>query len=267
MLGKIIADYIGLTEKLGENKNQKYKEIEKIDVGVKVDETEWDKFQQEVKAADGDTIKIKAAIDDSELQQLKNLDGLYDYAVEQSKAGKDVDLGSVNKLIQTQNFNNIANQAHGFRGVNTAIKEYKKLTDEASKSKFAETISGTNAKLGAYLTNLNGATAGMGGYIKSLVTSTLKSFALEAATMALNAAMSLGASLIISGIASCLTDLFTSTERLQERAEGFTISLDEMNEKFSKGKKTISELSKQYERLSKGVDKRTHCLRILEICG
>lgn len=122
MIGKIIADFSGLTEKLG---GQKHKKIEQRNTIVEVNKTEWDKFQQEVKAADGDEIKIKAAIDDSELKQLKNLDGLYDYAVERSNAGKDVDLDSVNNLIQTQNYKNIADQAHGFTGVNKAINAYK----------------------------------------------------------------------------------------------------------------------------------------------
>ncbi len=87
---------------------------------------------------------------------------------------------------------NIADQAHGFRGVSTAIEEYNKLTDTAAKTKLAETINSTNTSLGNYLTGLDGATAGIFNYGKSLATATLKTFALETATMAMITAISFG---------------------------------------------------------------------------
>lgn len=256
MIGKIIADASGLTDKWGGQKNEKYKEIHKID--YKVDDSKWDKFQAEVKAADGDTIKIKTAIDDSELQQLKKLDRLYDYAVEQSKAGKDVDLGSVNKMIQTQNYKNIADQAHGFQGVNAAIKEYNTLTDTASKNKLIETINGTNTSLGKYLTGLNGANAGLQGYATSLATATLKTFALEAATTAMNAVVSYGISFVISGIITVINDFANSAEYAKERAENFSSSIKEFQNEISNGSSKISELNSKYQELSEGVDNAGH---------
>ena len=194
MIGKIIADFSGLTEKWGGEKNGGFDEIKQIKTNIGVNRTEWEKFKQEVKAADGDEIKIKAAIDDSELKQLKNLDGLYDYAVNQSSAGKDVDLGSVNNLIQTQNYKTIADQAHGFLGVKKAIDKYNNGIKDGSLNteKFNETISQSNSSLGNYLTGLDGATAGILSYGKSLATATLKTFSLQAATMAMITAIGFG---------------------------------------------------------------------------
>lgn len=125
LIGKIIADASGLTEKLGGEKKVKFDEIKEIKLKTEVDTNRWDKFKQEVKATNGDEILIKAAIDKSGIEDLKKIDELYDYVLLQSKSGKDVDLGEVNSLIKEQNYKNIAGQAHGFTGVNAAIKEYK----------------------------------------------------------------------------------------------------------------------------------------------
>lgn len=201
MIGKIIADFSGLTEKLDGQKNGTFDKIKPIKLDTEVNTDKWEKFKQEVKAADGDEIKIKAAIDDSELKQLKNLDGLYDYAVNQSSAGKDVDLGSVNNLIQNQNYKNIADQAHGILGVKKAIDAYNesliKNEDGTTKAsdgtkKLNSAISQSNSSFGNYLTGLDGATAGILSYGKSLATAALKTFALETATMAMITAISFG---------------------------------------------------------------------------
>lgn len=148
LIGKIIADFSGLTEKLSGQKNGKFEKINTINYQIAVQRKAWDKFQREVKAAKGDTVRIKTIIDNSKLKDLKKINGLYDYAVNQSQSGNNVHLHSVNDLIQTQNYKNIADQAYGLRGVNAAINEYKKLTNDASRTRLAETINNTNSSLG-----------------------------------------------------------------------------------------------------------------------
>lgn len=256
MIGKIIADASGFTEKLGGKKNGKFEEIHEI----KVKDYEWEKFKQEVKVADGDEIKIKAAIDDSELKQLKNLDGLYDYALNQSKAGKDVDLGSVNNLIQTQNYKNIADQAHGYLGVKKAIKEYNDgiKNGTLNTEKFTETISQSNPSLGKYLTGLNGATAGIFNYGKSLATATVKTFALEAATMALNAATSFGVSFLISAGISALTsfidNIIITKEEIKEAGEAARNTIDEISTNFENLQKETDDVKTRFASLAQGVE-------------
>lgn len=44
--------------------------------------------------------------------------------MQRTKEGKDISLAGVNDLIQNQNYNNIANAAHGYKGVKQAIDEY-----------------------------------------------------------------------------------------------------------------------------------------------
>lgn len=141
---------------------------------------------------------------------MRDIDGLADYAVSQSKNGKSISFEGVSQL----NNDYIAKQAHGFAGVNTAIKEYNKLKGESTEkaNKFAETIGKSNANLGKYLTGLKNTTGGMGGYALSLVGATAKTVALEVATMALNTAISFGVSFAISGLIS----LITSASRARE---------------------------------------------------
>lgn len=193
MLGKIAADAWGWTEKLGGEKNQVVK------IRTEVDKDEVKDLEKEIAKLDGDEVRIRAAVDKS---SLRDIDGLADYAVSQSKNGKSISFEGVNQL----NNDYIAKQAHGYAGVNAAIKEYNNLKKDSidKANKFAETIGKSNANLGKYLTGLKNTTGGMGGYAISLVKATVKTVALEAATMALNAAISFGISYAIGAITNAL---------------------------------------------------------------
>lgn len=97
MIGKIISDHSGLTKLLGGEVAQVYEPIVELDV---IDD-EWKALKKEIDAANGDTVKIKLAIDKA---GLSNVDGLYDYVMNQVKNGEVIDNESVNNLIQTQNY-------------------------------------------------------------------------------------------------------------------------------------------------------------------
>ncbi len=270
MIGKIIADASGLTEKWGGQKKDKFKEL----VEIKMNNTEWDKFQQEVKAADGDTIKIKAAIDDSELKDLKRIDRLYNYAVEQSKEGKDVDLGDVNNMIQTQNQTNIANRAHGIKGVKAAIAEYNKIlqenkddTTQASKNtnKFVETLKTANPILAECMTNANGSSISFGNYASSLATATLKTIGLEVATTAMNAVVSFGASVLIQALAGGISYLIHYDEKQKEiidNAKSLTTecadAINSLKSEMADTTTKASELSAEFSKFVQGVDPLTN---------
>ena len=114
---------------------------------------------------------------------------------------------SVNNLIQTQNYKNIADQAHGFKGVKNAINKYNAgiTQTDFDTEKFVSTVNLANPSLGKYLSSLkdaNGqyrkADAGLNGYAGSLITAAAKTVALQAATMALNTAIYMGISFVIS---------------------------------------------------------------------
>lgn len=251
-LGKIISDNIGLTEALGGAKNAT------LNFDTKVNKKEVNKLKAEIKALDGDEVRIRAAVDRS---SLKNIDGLADYAVQRAKDGKDISLGGVKELA----FKNIADQAHGFTGVSAAIKEYNSLTDIASKTKLAETINGTNSSLGKYLTGLNGANTNIGNYAKSLAKATAKTFALQAATTAMNMAMggliSAGITFLISGISKIVDGLITTEKELEEQRQAIISAgetarqtIDQIESDLESHTSTVKEVKDRYIELSQGVN-------------
>ena len=259
MIGRIIADASGLTEKLGSQRNGKFEEIHQI----KVENTEWNKFQQDVKAAKGDTVRIKTAIDNTALKNLRKVEGLYDYAVKQSNGGKNVGLKQINNLIQTQNYKNIADQAHGFLGVNTAIKEYNKLTDNASRSKFSEGVSRSNASLGKYLEGFNVATAGIGNYAKFLALATLKTTALHAATTVLNTIISMGMFAVISGAISAITQLINRENNMISKAQELSGELKSLSSDIESYKNKIEDARKVMESSNSSIKEMTNSRQTL----
>ena len=78
-------------------------------------------------------------------------------------------------------------------------------------------------KLGSYLTSLNGANAGLGGYIKSLGIAKLKTIALSIATTALNMVIGAIASFVIKGI----TNIINSAENIKKAVDDMVTSYND----------------------------------------
>lgn len=121
LIGKTILDKSGITEFFGGEIN--IKDIKPLPIYV--DRTDWVNFKSEINDLEKDPVQVDLYLKAHGLDQVE---GLKDYIL-----NNDIKQDSVNNLIQTQNYKNIANQAHGIKGVNSAIKEYNKLTTEASK--------------------------------------------------------------------------------------------------------------------------------------
>ena len=111
-----------------------------------------------------------------------------------------------------------------FDKVNTALQMYNirvQAADGRSKS-FAENLSKIHPELSKYLLGLKGAEGTMKGYGVHLVGATIKTVALQAASMALNAALTWGVSLAIQGIIAgvqALWKLVPTTEHLKTSLE------------------------------------------------
>lgn len=241
MIGKIISDHFGLTEFFGGTVKPK------ISFETEVDDDELDDLKAKISSLDGDEIRIRAAVDES---SLKDIDGLADYAVDRAKQGKEINEEGVNKLLEKQ----VADQAHGFLGVNSAIKEYNKLTDTASKTKLAEIINTSNSSLGKYLISLDGANTNIVKYTGSLATATLKTFALQTATMAMNAAVSFGVSFVISGILTAIGNYINSVDNAIEASHKAKETIDEANSSFKAQQDLVKESGKRYAELAQHVN-------------
>ena len=111
-----------------------------------------------------------------------------------------------------------------FDKINTALQMYNirvQAADGRSKS-FAENLAKINPELSNYLVSLKGAEGTMKGYGVHLVGATIKTVALQAASMALNAALTWGVSLAIQGIIAgvqALWKLIPTTEHLKKSLE------------------------------------------------
>ena len=109
-------------------------------------------------------------------------------------------------------------------------------------------------KLGNYLTSLNGANAGLGGYIKSLGIAKLKTIALSIATTALNMVIGAIASAIASFIIKDVTNIINSAENMKKAVDDMVTSYNDSLKTLESHKKTINDIKDDYETLSKGVD-------------
>lgn len=109
-------------------------------------------------------------------------------------------------------------------------------------------------KLGNYLTSLNGANAGLGGYIKSLGIAKLKTIALSIATTALNMVIGAIASAIASFVIKGVTNIINSAENMKKAVDDMVTSYNDSLKTLESHKKTINDIKDDYATLSKGVD-------------
>ena len=92
-----------------------------------------------------------------------------------------------------------AHTVEDIQKISTATKNYNLIAEKSivNAQKYATTIGTCDEKLGAYLKNLNGAKASVANYSASLIGARIQTVALQAASMALNMALTWGISLAI----------------------------------------------------------------------
>lgn len=140
------------------------------------------------------------------------------------------------------------------------ISAYNNLVDKSgqTQSKFASAISTFNPQLGSYLSGLDGAEASLAGYGAQLTVSTVKTFALQAATLALNAALSMGIGMLISAGVSALMSWINAEDELADKVKDVTTEYGNQKKELKDAKATINEVADSYAELSKGVDTSTN---------
>lgn len=140
------------------------------------------------------------------------------------------------------------------------ISAYNNLVDKSGQahSKFASAISTFNPQLGSYLSGLDGAEASLAGYGAQLAFTTVKTFALQAATLALNAALSMGIGMLISAGVSALMSWINAEDELADKVKDVTTEYGNQKKELKDAKATINEVADSYAELSKGVDTSTN---------
>lgn len=145
--------------------------------------------------------------------------------------------------------------------IHTAIDRYNSLSSKSAsfQNKYNEAMAKSSTSMGKYLSGLNGAKASFGGYISSLIGATASTIALEVATIALNAALTMGISFAISALIKVLDKAIVTKSELAEKVEELTSKYKQQHNELKKiqgdyDTSDESSMISKYEKLSKGVD-------------
>lgn len=123
-----------------------------------------------------------------------------------------------------------------------------------TQAQTAQAIGQSNQVLGRYLSNVKSGSASLGGYIASLVAAKVATFALEAATIALNTALTMGIAFAITAIISAIDKFIVTAEELEQQVDDIITKFEEQKESADSAKSTIDEVGERYAQLSKGVN-------------
>lgn len=160
----------------------------------------------------------------------------------------------------TKSIQLLGNSLDGLKGnftkIQTAVNTYNSNLSKSTglQNAYVKTLSRYNGGLGKYLQNLNGAKASMGGYIASLVGAKVASFALQAATVAMNAALTMGISFLISAGISAIQKWINAKEELAEKVDEVTSKFKEQHTELVKNKSSFEAQATRYSQLAKGVN-------------
>lgn len=154
----------------------------------------------------------------------------------------------------------ISKTSNSMTNAKNIISAYNNLVDKSgeTQSKFASAISTFNPQLGNYLSGLKSGEASLGGYGVQLAFATVKTFALQAATLALNAALSMGIGMLISAGVSALMSWINAEDELADKVKDVTTEYGNQKKELKDAKATINEVADSYAELSKGVDTSTN---------
>lgn len=144
----------------------------------------------------------------------------------------------------------------GYTKITQAMKQYNALgaVSQKEQQNFATAVSLTNAKLGSYLTGLNGAKASLSGYGVSLIASTAKTVGLTIATTALNAALTFGISAIITGVVSAFATWINSSKKITEAANEAKDKITSINDDLKTNTETVENAKQRYAELAQEVE-------------
>lgn len=103
------------------------------------------------------------------------------------------------------------------------------------------------------MTGLNGAKASLGGYVVSLAASTLKTIGLTVATAALNAALTMGISVVATAATSAVMTWINSTKKITEDAEAAKEKIKSITDDLKNNSETVNNVKERYAELAQEV--------------
>lgn len=147
-------------------------------------------------------------------------------------------------------------------GAADAIEEFTNLTNEGKISpQYINNLKQQNQQFGLIAESCLDANGALiqgkniqTEYNNSLLVTRATMIKTRIAATALNAAISLGVSFLISGAIQIVTNLFQQSEKVAESAAEALDNYSSAQEKLKSTKSTITEISDEYQKLAKGVD-------------
>ena len=154
----------------------------------------------------------------------------------------------------------ISKTATSMSNAKNIISAYNNLIDGTGKTqqKFASSVSTFNPKLGNYLSGLKGAKGSLAGYGVQLGIATVKTLALEAATMAMSTALTMVIGAVVSIGINALMSWANHAQEVADKVKDIRTEYSNQKKSLRETKTTIDSVSDSYAKLSKHVDTATN---------
>lgn len=175
-------------------------------------------------------------------------------------------LGTIGAVAGAKGFNMLGILDGNFGTLNpqlqnasVAIKEYNRAmsqlnTTSGYQAVIQRTIGGevaaNDAVFKKYITNLNGAKASMSGYTSQLVAAKTKTVALQVATVAMNAIISVGIGLAISAAVSAISKLIHAEENERKKQEELRAEYAKTAKERKQEVKSLNDALANYTKIS-----------------
>lgn len=136
------------------------------------------------------------------------------------------------------------------------LTSYAKVNEERAKQRASLKESGSATAL-VDSAGIKNAEASIAGYTRSLVAAKAATMALRVASVAANAALTMGVSFLISAAIEGISSYINRASELADKIDDVTTSHKQQREELVKNKSDFEDLAKSYVELSKGVDEKT----------
>ena len=136
------------------------------------------------------------------------------------------------------------------------LTSYAKVNEERAKQRSSLKESGSATAL-VDSAGIKNAEASIAGYTRSLVAAKAATMALRVASIAANAALTMGVSFLISAAIEGISSYINRASELADKIDDVTTSHKQQREELVKNKSDFEDLAKSYVELSKGVDEKT----------
>ena len=166
---------------------------------------------------------------------------------------------STDEFVANENRKNAAVIAQDKSMKNSAsiISKYNEATKQGKEAAmdFAQSIAASGSPLGRHLVNMNGAATSMGKYTTSLIAARAATVGLTIAATAMNAALTMGISVAITGLVSFISSKINEAQEIADAVQEVTANYTDKMSFMSDNKSDFDSAVQSYEKLSSGVNK------------